>query len=124
MKEEYSLPFILTVSILPDVDLLFKEYIVHRGPTHSVVTMTLLFVPIYLYLRRGLPYYVILLSHSLIGDYFTGNGVQLFWPLTMAWYKAPRTMLLTGLTHAYVELALSVLMLIHIAYMYMHVRKS
>jgi hypothetical protein len=34
-----------------------------------------------LYLKQSIPYFAALLSHILIGDFFTG-GAQLFWPLS------------------------------------------
>jgi membrane-bound metal-dependent hydrolase YbcI (DUF457 family) len=33
------------------------------------------------YRKQAIPYFVALLSHILIGDFFTG-GIQLFWPVT------------------------------------------
>jgi membrane-bound metal-dependent hydrolase YbcI (DUF457 family) len=35
------------------------------------------------YRKTAVPYFVALLSHSLIGDFFTG-GTQLFWPFSTA----------------------------------------
>lgn len=119
--EDYSLPVIFVASVLPDVDVLFSAYLVHRGPTHSVVVMTVLFVPVYLCLRRGLPYYFALLSHSLIGDYFTAYGVQLFWPLSEDWYRA--SSILRGVELAGVEYGLFTLMLIHMAYTRLYKKK-
>jgi membrane-bound metal-dependent hydrolase YbcI (DUF457 family) len=76
--------------------------------------MTILFAPVYLFFRRGLPYYFALLSHSLVGDYFTAYGVQLFWPVLEEWYVAPRGFLLTGVEQAFFEVGLFMLMVIHI----------
>jgi len=39
------------------------------------------------YRRQAIPYYAALLSHILIGDFFTG-GIQLFWPLSNGWFGA------------------------------------
>ncbi len=36
-----------------------------------------------IYRKKTIPYYAALLSHILIGDFFTG-GIQLFWPLSQA----------------------------------------
>jgi membrane-bound metal-dependent hydrolase YbcI (DUF457 family) len=56
----------------------------HRGPTHSFITITLLMIPFFVvYRKQAIPYYAALLSHILIGDFFTG-GIQLFWPLSQA----------------------------------------
>ena len=78
-----NLPLLLAASVLPDIDLILS-FLLHRGPTHSLITITLLMIPFFVvYRRQALPYYAALLSHILIGDFFTG-GIQLFWPLTQA----------------------------------------
>jgi len=115
-KVEYSLPLVLFISVLPDIDIIFYGFIVHRGPTHSIIIMTLAFIPFYLIFRKGGPYYVALLSHSLIGDYFTAYGIQLFWPITKNWFRAPSPLLLTGRMVMIAEVALFLLMLTHWAY--------
>jgi membrane-bound metal-dependent hydrolase YbcI (DUF457 family) len=84
---EINLPLILAASVLPDIDLLFR-FLMHRGPTHSFITITALMVPLFIvYRKQALPYYAALLSHILIGDYFTG-GIELLWPLSHNWYGA------------------------------------
>ena len=115
-KEEYNLPAVLITSILPDIDIIFHRYIVHRGPTHSIITMTLTFIPVYLYFHKGTPYYVSLLSHSLIGDYFTAYGTQLFWPVTNNWYRAPSQLIINERELIITESTLFILMLIHLTY--------
>lgn len=115
-KENYNLPAVLIASVLPDIDIIFYRYIVHRGPTHSIITMTLAFIPVYLYFHKGIPYYVSLLSHSLIGDYFTAYGTQLFWPVTNNWYRAPSQLIINGRELIITESALFILMLIHLIY--------
>ncbi len=76
-----NLPLLLATSVLPDVDLLFR-FLMHRGPTHSIITISVLMVPFFLiYRKQALPYFAAMLSHILIGDFFTG-GVMLFWPLS------------------------------------------
>ena len=115
-KVEYNLPLVFILSVLPDIDIIFHRFIVHRGPTHSIIVMTLAFIPFYLIYRKGSPYYVALLSHSLIGDYFTSYGIQLFWPITKNWFRAPSQFLLTGRLLIITELALFLLMLTHWAY--------
>ena len=80
-KVKVNLPLLLAASVLPDVDLLLR-FLTHRGPTHSLITITVLMVPFFfLYRKRAIPYYAAMLSHILIGDFFTG-GVELFWPLS------------------------------------------
>ena len=78
---EVNLPLLLLVSIISDIDLLIPG-LEHRGPTHSIIILTLLFLPLFrVYGKKATPYFVALIQHSLIGDYVTG-GVQLLWPLT------------------------------------------
>jgi len=75
--ENFSIPLIWLVSLLPDVDLLISG-LQHRGPTHSIVIALLLFTPILIILKRGLAYLAALATHMVIGDYFTSYGCQLF----------------------------------------------
>ena len=80
-KVKVNLPLLFAASVLPDVDLLMR-FLMHRGPTHSLITITVLMIPFFVvYRKQAIPYYAALLSHILIGDFFT-NGVQLFWPLS------------------------------------------
>ena len=80
-KVKVNLPLLLAASVLPDVDLLLR-FLMHRGPTHSIITITVLMIPFFnVYRKKAIPYYAALLSHILIGDFFTG-GIQLFWPLS------------------------------------------
>jgi len=89
LKINPSVPLLLVLSILPDVDILaervsgLQELIPHRGPLHSVLVMLIVFIPIFaVYRKKALPYFISLVSHPLIGDYLTGGKLQLFWPLT------------------------------------------
>ena len=76
-----NLPLLLAASVLPDIDLIFR-FVMHRGPTHSIITITVLMIPFFIvYRKQAIPYFAALLSHILIGDFFTG-GIQLFWPLS------------------------------------------
>jgi membrane-bound metal-dependent hydrolase YbcI (DUF457 family) len=82
-----SVPLLFAASVLPDVDLLLR-FLIHRGPTHSLVVISVLMVPFFvIYRKQAIPYYVAMLSHVLIGDFFTG-GVELFWPLSQGWFGA------------------------------------
>jgi membrane-bound metal-dependent hydrolase YbcI (DUF457 family) len=90
LKAKINMPLLLVASVIPDIDLLLQrlnpELFMHRGSTHSIVTMTLLMIPFFvIYRKQVLPYYAALLSHSLIGDIFTG-GIELFWPLSRGWF--------------------------------------
>ena len=80
-----DIPLLFFVSVLPDIDLLIPG-LHHRGPMHSVVLFSLLFLPIFaVYKKRAIPYFVALAQHMLIGDYLTG-WTQLLWPITTNWY--------------------------------------
>ena len=80
-----NVPLLFTLAILPDIDLLIPG-LTHRGPTHSIIVLTLVFVPVFLlYKKQALPYFAALLLHPLLGDILTG-GAQLLWPLTSAEY--------------------------------------
>jgi membrane-bound metal-dependent hydrolase YbcI (DUF457 family) len=86
-RVKVNLPLLLAASVLPDVDLLLR-FLTHRGPTHSFITITVLIIPFYVvYRKQAIPYYSALLSHVLIGDFFTGGG-ELFWPLSRGWFGA------------------------------------
>jgi membrane-bound metal-dependent hydrolase YbcI (DUF457 family) len=80
-KVALNLPLLLATSVLPDVDLLFR-FLMHRGPTHSIITISVLMIPFFIiYRKQVLPYFAAMLTHVLIGDFFTG-GVTLFWPIS------------------------------------------
>jgi membrane-bound metal-dependent hydrolase YbcI (DUF457 family) len=81
-----NLALLFTVSVLPDFDLILFRFLVHRGPTHSLFFALLISLPFFVYYKkRTIPYFVALLSHSLIGDIYGGMGVQLFWPFSNGW---------------------------------------
>jgi membrane-bound metal-dependent hydrolase YbcI (DUF457 family) len=86
-KSKINLPLVLTVSVLPDFDILFPDFISHRGLTHSLFFSFIILLPFFIiYRKRVIPYFVVLLSHSLIGDiYGPYYGVQLFWPFSSDW---------------------------------------
>ena len=82
-----NLPLLLLASVLPDIDLLLR-FLMHRGPTHSLITLTVLMIPFFaVYRKQAIPYFAALLSHVLIGDFFAG-GNELFWPLSQGWFGA------------------------------------
>jgi len=85
-KVRFNVPVILALSVIPDIDIIIGfllESDIHRGPTHSIVTAILIFIPFFmLYRRKAIPYFVALLSHSLIADFLVGGQLQLLWPIT------------------------------------------
>ena len=104
-----NLPLLLAASVLPDLDLALP-FLMHRGPTHSLITITVLMIPFFIaYRKQAIPYYAALLSHILIGDFFTG-GVELLWPLSHSWFGA-LTLEVTSLPSIVTELVLFVLTL-------------
>jgi hypothetical protein len=68
LKQRINIPLILTVSIIPDIDMLIPG-LYHGGPTHSIVLiLALTFPAILLWKTKAIPYILALLSHPLIGD--------------------------------------------------------
>lgn len=118
VDEDYNIFLIWFISILPDFDIVLSSLIIHRGPTHSIISMIVLFIPFYLYYKRGFNYFVALLSHSLIGDFFTFYGIQLFWPLNKRWYVASQKYLLPkgSFNLLKIEIVFFVLMVIHLGF--------
>jgi membrane-bound metal-dependent hydrolase YbcI (DUF457 family) len=90
LKTQINLPLLLVASILPDIDLVLERVnysiFMHRGPLHSIITFTVFMIPFFvLYRKKSLPYYVALLSHSLLGDFLTG-GIEKLWPISNEWF--------------------------------------
>jgi hypothetical protein len=86
LKTNISVPAVLTLSVISDVDILIP-FVQHRGPVHSVVVAFAVFVPFFVvYRRKAVPYFMALLQHSLPSDFVAGGRIQLFWPLTTQYY--------------------------------------
>jgi membrane-bound metal-dependent hydrolase YbcI (DUF457 family) len=89
LKVNINIPLVLVLSIIPDIDILAGEGF-HRGPTHSVILAVLVFIPVFvLFRKQALPYFLALVSHSLIGDLFIGGNLQLFWPVSTSHVSLP-----------------------------------
>jgi len=87
LKVNVNLPLLFLASVIPDVDLLIPS-LEHRGPTHSLIILSVFFLPtFFLYRKKAIPYFIALIQHSILGDFLTG-GTQLLWPLTTKWYGA------------------------------------
>lgn len=86
LKERINIPVLLVLSILPDIDIIYGFLTgmeIHRGPTHSIIVAVIAFVPFFIVFRKkAIPYFLALISHSLIGDFFIGGQVELLWPLS------------------------------------------
>jgi membrane-bound metal-dependent hydrolase YbcI (DUF457 family) len=90
LKTKLNVPLLLAVSVIPDIDLILQmvnpTIFMHRGPAHSIITFTVLMIPFFIiYKKKAIPYYAVLLSHSLIGDFFTG-GIEMLWPISQDWF--------------------------------------
>lgn len=86
LHTKINLPLIFVLSIIPDVDIIFDLLTgaeLHRGPSHSVVLAFLVFIPFFVvYRKQAIPYFLALISHSLIGDFIIGGKLMLLWPLS------------------------------------------
>jgi len=89
VKTNFNIPLVLVLSVIPDIDILAEHIdglasvIPHRGPIHSVLVALVVFIPIFIiYHKAALPYFIALIQHALIGDYFIGGQLELFWPIT------------------------------------------
>jgi membrane-bound metal-dependent hydrolase YbcI (DUF457 family) len=120
-KEKINIPLIWLLSIAPDVDEFFSRFIVHRGPTHSIVVAVVVFLPILLKYRTGYAYFAALASHTLVGDFLLPSE-QLFWPISRDWFGVPSVLQLVGKAETLLEISLFILMLIVI--LVIRVRKS
>jgi len=114
-KEKIFIPLIWFVALAPDLDVLIP-FIVHRGPTHSIIMAIMIFLPIFLVYKRGYIYFAALISHSLIGDYFTAYGCKLFWPILSEWFVAPSYLVMDYQTQNLVEILLFLIMLVAMGY--------
>ena len=86
LKKDLNIPLVLTLSVIPDMDIIIP-FLRHRGPTHSIIVAFMAFVPFFfIFRKRAVPYFLALVQHSLLGDYFVGGGIQLLWPITATSY--------------------------------------
>jgi len=101
LKIDVNIPLLLVLSVLPDIDLLVPG-LRHRGPTHSIILLGLLFIPFFtLYRKKALLYFVALIQHFLLGDFVAGGGSQILWPFTPSFYGIQIEM--TGLQNIVTE---------------------
>jgi membrane-bound metal-dependent hydrolase YbcI (DUF457 family) len=108
--QSINIPVIWILSLLPDIDLLIPG-LRHRGPTHSIIVALIIFTPLFIIASwKAAPYFAALVSHSLIGDYFTG-GAQMFWPLSSEWLEYERSMRMGSALELSIALALFTVMI-------------
>jgi membrane-bound metal-dependent hydrolase YbcI (DUF457 family) len=90
LRIKLNLPILLVLSLLPDVDIVYDFLTgsdLHRGPTHSIVVAVIAFIPFFIiYRKKAIPYFLALISHSLIGDFLIGGRLQLLWPFSTTQY--------------------------------------
>ena len=83
LNVKINIPLLFFASIIPDIDLFLG--LEHRGPTHSLIVQTVVFIPILLtYRKQAAPVFASLIQHSILGDLLA--GAQIFWPLSSQWY--------------------------------------
>jgi membrane-bound metal-dependent hydrolase YbcI (DUF457 family) len=105
----------MVLSIIPDIDIIFDLFTraqIHRGPTHSVIVAIVAFIPFFvIYRKKAVPYFLALISHSLIGD-LPGGGLQLLWPISNAKFGFPIRISVFNPLSVLVELVLFVFALL------------
>ena len=84
-KTQYNICSLLTLAILPDIDLIVP-WITHRGPFHSIFVIILLFLPFIVAYKKMIVPYIVATEQHILGDYISGGRVQLLWPLNQEWY--------------------------------------
>lgn len=85
-KTKLNVPLVFTLSVIPDIDILIP-FLTHRGPSHSIIVATIVFIPLFAVWRsRALPYFMALIQHSLVGDFICGGRTELLWPVTSQLY--------------------------------------
>jgi len=104
--KKLNVPLVWAVSLIPDLDLLVPG-LQHRGPTHSLLAIIVISVPLLLLsFRKSLPYLAAFSSHSLIGDFLTDPGIMLFWPMSSQWVKYPEAFAFLARSEVYLEIVL------------------
>lgn len=89
LKTRLHVALLFLFSVLPDIDLIIP-IIVHRGPTHSFFVCFVLSLPFLVaYRKEAVPYFVAGVQHFLLGDFLTGGGAEIFWPLSRQSYGLP-----------------------------------
>ena len=117
VKTNLNIPLVLVLSVIPDIDILAEHIdglasvIPHRGPIHSVIVALVVFLPIFIiYHKAALPYFIALIQHALIGDYFSGGQLELFWPITQQKFGYP--MSIQSIQNVGLELSLFIVSII------------
>ena len=100
------------LAVLPDIDVVMRRFVPHRGPTHSLILAAVVFAPL-LVIRfsQSVPYFAALAIHSIIGDYFTNGGLQILWPLSSRWISYSNAIPMGSINEIMLELILFTIMM-------------
>jgi membrane-bound metal-dependent hydrolase YbcI (DUF457 family) len=81
-----SIPVLLFLSVIPDIDLLFRGFgVEHRTFTHSFLFWLILFMPFFLVFGyKTLPYFIAVASHFTFGDLLM-DSTMIFWPFSQSY---------------------------------------
>jgi membrane-bound metal-dependent hydrolase YbcI (DUF457 family) len=86
LRYKPNVSLLMVLSIIPDVDIVFDFLTgsqLHRGPTHSIIVAIVAAIPFFIiYRKKAIPYFLALISHPLIGDFFIGGKLELLWPFS------------------------------------------
>jgi hypothetical protein len=82
-----SVPAILMLGILPDVDLFLRRFgVVHHTFTHSLVFWLVIFAPFLMVFRlKAVPYFAAVVQHFAFGDFLVGT-VTILWPFSNTFF--------------------------------------
>lgn len=89
-ESNLNVAMILTLSILPDIDVVIP-FIPHRGPTHSVVVFIFVFMASLIYKKGRYTLYMASYASHLVSDAFTGSyygRTRLLWLMSRAYMDA------------------------------------
>jgi len=110
-KTKIDIPLLCLFSILPDIDMFHPFGLKHGGLTHSIVFITLYFLPLTLIFKTSvLPYYIANISHPLIGDTFF-LPLRLLLPLSSQRYGYHELIESNSLEHIFIEYSLCIIAL-------------
>jgi len=110
-KTKINIPLLCIFSILSDIDMFHPFGLKHGGLTHSIVFITLYFLPLTLIFKRNvIPYYIANLSHPLIGDTFF-LPLRLLLPLSSQRYGIYELIVSNSVEHIFIEYSLCIIAL-------------
>lgn len=86
-RGELFVPMILTLGVIPDIDLFLQGLGVwHHTITHSFLFWLIIFAPLVVVFRRKVfPYFVAVAQHFAFGDLLAG-AVMIFWPFSQQYF--------------------------------------